>query len=154
MRHFQPRVHHISMSHSLPCIVCILSVGRSHTRVLQQPTVIDQSMLHCSPGILVSSHQANNTISFGRMPYGVWEVTWSSARVVVFITTASVYNLGHGLPHYRLNSIISYMVGTPYLPSGLLPCLRRLIYPRSVQGTVKCTAASGLCNSSQFLQCW
>jgi len=26
VRHFQPRVHHISMSHSLPCIICILSM--------------------------------------------------------------------------------------------------------------------------------
>jgi len=24
MRHFQPRVHHIWMSHSLPCIICIM----------------------------------------------------------------------------------------------------------------------------------
>ena len=25
-RHFEPQVHHISMSHSLPCIICILSL--------------------------------------------------------------------------------------------------------------------------------
>jgi len=27
VRHFQPRVHHISMSHELLCVICILSVG-------------------------------------------------------------------------------------------------------------------------------
>ena len=26
VRHFQPRVHHISMTHSLPCITCIVSM--------------------------------------------------------------------------------------------------------------------------------
>ena len=137
----------------------LYTVGRSITHARTAATnhrrPIDAALLSRDSSFLTPSEQHDifRSHALRRVRGHMIECT-ADTRVVVFITTASVYNLGHGLPHYRLNSIISYMVGTPYLPSGLLQCLRRLIYPRSVQGTVKCTSASGLCNSSQFLQCW